>query len=201
MSALLWAFGFRLRLDPVAAFQRIGRFAGQRRDLALQPPDTLDMQSGTRHPAQVTGRGEDLVEAGLAGPDGLVLSDLDAPALAPLKAAVRLIATMRTVLSDPLAAVCDAFATDSRPPVADLMRLGLAHCACSGAVAAEMNPATARHLAQPAGPGLSIGNRDFLRFDLYLALATGFGKELAAVLDSRSRVRGIGDAQGRRMIG
>jgi hypothetical protein len=200
MSALLGAFGFRVRLDPVSAFQRIGRFPGQRRDLALQPLGTFDMHSGTRRLAQVTGRSEDLVAAGLAGPEGLVLRDLDDRALAPLKAALRSIVTMRMVLSDPLTAVYDAFATDSRLPVADLMRLGLARCAFSGAVAAEMNHATARHLAHRIGPGLSIFNRDFLRFDLYLASATGFGKELAAFLESRSRVRGIEDAQGKPMI-
>lgn len=200
MSALLGAFGFRVRLDPVSAFQQIGRFPGQRRDLALQPLGTFDMHSGTRRLAQVTGRSEDLVAAGLAGPEGLVLKDLDDRALAPLKAALRSIVTVRMVLSDPLTAVYDAFATDSRLPVADLMRLGLARCAFSGAVAAEMNHATARHLAHRTGPGLSIFNRDFLRFDLYLASATGFGKELAAFLESRSRVRGIGDAQGQPMI-
>ena len=200
MSALLGAFGFRVRLDPVSAFQRVGRFPGQRRDLALQPLGTFDTHNGVRRLAQVTGRSEDSVAIGLAGPEGLVLRDLDDRALAPLKAALRSTVTVRMVLSDPLTAVYDAFATDSRLPVADLTRLGLARCAFSGAVAAEMNHATARHLAQRAGARLSIYNRDFLRFDLHLASATGFGKELAAFLESRSRVRGIGDAQGRPMI-
>ena len=45
-----------------------------------------------------------------------------------------------------------------------------------------------------------ICNRDFLRFDLYLVSASGFGKELAAFLESRSLVRGLKDAKGQPMI-
>jgi hypothetical protein len=191
MSALLGAFGFRVRLDPVSVFQKIGRASGQRRDLSLQPLRTFDPQAGIRRLVQVTGRGEAEVTAGLAGPEGLVLRDLDDRALAPLQRALRSVATVRMVLSDPLTAVYDAFRTALPLPVADLSRLGLARCAFSGAVAAEMNQATARHLAQRAGAGLAIHNRDFLRFDLYLASASGFGTELAAFLESRSRIRGL----------
>ena len=200
MSALLGAFGFRVRLDPVSAFRKVGRLPGQRRDLALQPLDDFDQQAGTRRLAQLTGRSEDLVAAGLASPEGFVLRDLDDRTLASLKAALRSISAVRKVLSDPLTATYDAFATDSLLPVADLSRLGLGRCAFSGAVAAEMNHATARHLAQRTGASLSICNRDFLRFDLYLVSASGFGKELAAFLESRSRVRGLKDAKGQPMI-
>ena len=200
MSALLGAFGFRVRLDPVSAFRKVGRLPGQRRDLALQPLGDFDRQAGTRRLAQLTGHSEDLVAAGLASPEGLVLRDLDDRTLASLKASLRSISTVRKVLSDPLTAIYDAFATDSRLPVADLSRLGLARCAFSGAVAVEMNHATARHLARRAGGSLSICNRDFLRFDLYLVSASGFGKELAAFLESRSRVRGLKDAKGQPMI-
>jgi hypothetical protein len=200
MSSLLGAFGFRVRLDPVSEFRKVGRFTGQRRDLALQPLGDFDRQTGARRLAQLTGRSEDLVAAGLASPEGLVLRDMDDSSLAPLKAALRSLGAVRKVLSDPLTAIYDAFATDSRLPVADLTRLGLARCAFSGAVATEMNHATARHLAQRAGASLSICNRDFLRFDLYLASASGFGKELAAFLESRSHVRASGDAKGQPMI-
>ena len=123
---------------------------------------------------------------------------LTAPA--PLNAALRPIRTVRMMLSDPHTAVCDAFATDRRLPVADLSCLGLARCAFSGAAADEMNHATATHLAQRAGASLSICNRDFLRFDLYLAPASGFGRELAAFPESCSRVRGFGDAKGQPLI-
>ena len=52
ISALLGAFGFRVRLDPVSAFQKIGRFPGQRRDLALQPLRDFDPLTGARRLAQ-----------------------------------------------------------------------------------------------------------------------------------------------------
>jgi hypothetical protein len=200
MSALVGAFGFRVHLDPVSAFQKIGHFSGKRRDLALQPLGDFDHHTGARRLAQLTGRSEDLVTAGLAGPEGFVLRDMDDRRLAQLKASLRPISAVRKVLSDPLAAVYDAFATDSRLPVADLSRLGLAGCAFSGAVAAKMNHATARHLAQSARASLSICNRDFLRFDLYLASASGFGTELAAFLASRICVWDLGGAKGRPMI-
>lgn len=200
ISALLATFGFRVRLDPLSAFQRAGRFPGQRRDLALQALANFDQQTGVRRLAQITGRTEDVVSEGLAGPEGFVLRDLDDDALAPLKSALRSMATVRLVLSDPLTAVYDAFAKNGHLPMAQLSRLGLARCPFSGAVATEMNHATARHLAQREGADLAIYNRDFLRFDLFLTSASGFGKELAAFLESRSRIRGLGTAAGQPVI-
>ena len=200
MSALLGAFGFRVRLDPVSASRQVGHFPGQRRDLALQPLESFDQKTGIRRLAQVIGRGEDAIAAGLAGPEGLVLRDLEDQAVAPLKKALRSIGTIRVALSDPLTATYDAFSTERPMPVAELSRLGLARCAFSGAVAAEMNHATARHLAQRAETALVIYNREFLRFDLYLASASGFGKELATFLESRSRIRGLKGDGSRPMI-
>lgn len=200
MSALLGAFGFRVRLDPVSASRQFGRFPGQRRDVALQPLGSFDQKTGIRRLAQVIGRSEDAIAAGLAGPEGLVLRDLEDQAVAPLKKALRSIGTIRVALSDPLTATYDAFSTERPMPVAELSRLGLARCAFSGAVAAEMNHATARHLAQRAETALVIYNREFLRFDLYLASASGFGKELATFLESRSRIRGLKGDGSRPMI-
>lgn len=201
MSALLTAFGFRVRLDPVSPVSQLVIPEGQRRDMAIQSVAVSGGRVMTDRLARMLGQSEDELEAGLAGPEGLVLRDLEDAQIVALREALRSRPNLRMVLSDPLKALYDAFATERTVPVAELSRLGLARCAVSGAVATGMNYTTAQHLARRAEHRLSIFNRDFLRFDLYLASATGPGtKELVGFLETRSRPLGLDASSGRHKV-
>jgi hypothetical protein len=184
MCALLGAFGFRTRLEPVhTGFPSVPPLA-QRRDLAIQ---SVSDGGQAAHLATLLGWDEHSVTGCLAGPEGLVLRGLDDTQINALRSALGKLPRLRLVSSDPLTATYDAFAIRRAVPKAELARLGLAASPISGAVATGMNHATARHLARRTGQGLVILNRAFLRFDLYLATAPGpAAKELVGFLESRS---------------
>ena len=206
LSALLTAFGFRVRLDPThSAAIPPGLARGEaRRDVALQPttPDEMALMVLAGRLGRLLPMPADAVREELDGPEGLVLRDVPQPRIDVLRAALRRDRAVRVVVSDEAVATFDAFRVPGRSvPGGDLVRLGLSRCKFSGAVAAGMNHATAQHLAQRAGGRLLIANRDFQRFDLVLMAAPGLApKELAGFLDARPQARASEGSAGPRLV-
>ena len=191
LSAVLMSLGLRVRLDPTFSTAPPQAPVALLADLSVQLTPDADAGVVASRSHALFGLREDVVLAGLTGPEGLVLRGLGVPRMTEVQQALRRDRSLRLTLSDPVTATFDAFPLSGRPvPVADLMRLGFARCPFSGAVASGLNHPTALHLARRAPGCLTILNRDFQRFDLFLMAAHGLApKELAGFLDARPGAR------------
>lgn len=169
LSVLLTALGLTVRLDP--NFSSFGAGCQPRRlDLALQPTARPTARLLARLSARLSRPLENL-RAALATAEGLVLHGLSDDEVAGFCADLRRERSIRLLATDPESAVYDLFADPAVPVVRqEVARLGLAPCAFSGAVGAGLNRPTATYLARRLAGQATILNRDFQRFDLYLAI-------------------------------
>ena len=169
LSALLTALGIQVRLDPTLSALPIA--VQEQLDVSVQPKGHLSPEAIARLSRRL-GMSEVDVSHALRRPDGLVLRDRSQDEICALRRALRRERALRLVVSAPPTAVYDAFlCPGSVRPTAALMRLGVKGCRITGAVFADMNRATAVHLARQAGGSLMILDRAFERFDLYLRAA------------------------------
>lgn len=168
LSALLSALGVRVRLDPTFQPTASAGPTARPRDMALQPIGQIATAVVDRLSARLALSPAE-VEAGLSGPEGLVLRGLPCNEVSRLRAELRPHRTLRIVLSDPETATYDMFTKGNFAEVRrEISRLGLGRCAFSGAAAAGMNRPTARYLARRLSGQTMILNRDFQRYDLFL---------------------------------
>lgn len=185
VSSVLTAFGMKVRLDPILSS---GDPAETLCDVAIQAAGSVD-RALTRRLAAAVGLEEAAVAAQLAGPEGLVLPEVPQVRRDALARALRREKALRLLTSDPQSATYDLIAPRCRGLAADIMRLGLSPCRMAGAVAGNLNRATAHYLRRRAGAGAIAVNRDFQRFDLVLCTAPGPAQmELVNFLATRSSV-------------
>lgn len=199
LARLLRAMGVQVELeDPALGPAPIPEPA--RASLSIQPGQTdnlsrlaLDLLRWL--PQQVM-EGADLdsgrIEAALAIPGGLILPDLTDREINKTRRALRRISDVILVRADPRASEYDLM-VPADTPIPDALRqcfklLGLAPCKLSGAAAAGLDKTTADHVVNRFPKlGLTISNRDFQRFDLFLTGAYDvMPRELAEFLTIRS---------------
>ncbi|MGQ0564873.1 MAG: hypothetical protein ACT4OK_07350 [Gemmobacter sp.] len=125
----------------------------------------------------------------------VVIEGLDWPAVSAMRRRIKGVAGLRVLVSDPDQASYDliplgrpADPDSARDLARHLQRLGLARCALTGAVGADLD-APMRHLVLARFPqaGVVALNRDFQRFDLILTGAPDPSRrELADFLSTRT---------------
>jgi hypothetical protein len=195
LSAVLMAFGFRVRLDPTSSSRPDVAAAEATRDVALQAIGCAGSEAPAARLSMLVDLPPEVVHAGLAQPHGLVIEGVPVTQAEALCRVFRRDRTIRVLLSDPAVAIFDGFAVpESVVSTDELRRLGLARCRFSGAVASGMNSATARHLERRAKGSILVLNRDFQRFDLVLTSVPNVpDSDVAGFLASRFGF-GVGDA-------
>ncbi|WP_145105028.1 hypothetical protein [Cereibacter sediminicola] len=186
LGPLLDALGVKVRLDPVGAPDVPAMV-----ELAIQPVRRPSEGTVARVAAHLRRPCPEVREA-LTDCQGLVLSLCRREAEA-LRQAFRRDRSLRIVLSNPYAARFDLFLRPERalsPGLSRLLRrLGLSPCPFSGAVGAALDTRTARLVTARHGDIVEALNRDFQRFDLFLAGGGGLARpDLADFLASRARI-------------
>ncbi|MCE6969748.1 hypothetical protein [Cereibacter sphaeroides] len=202
LAPLLSAMGVTIRIEPAGSPETAVMV-----EVAIQP---------VRVPTEATiGRlsshlriPPDAVRAGLHGLNGMVLS-LSAREADALRRALRRDSGLRVAISRAPAARYDLFLRRGctlTPELATLLRrLGLSRCDFSGAVGAGLDARTAQVVMERHGDLVDALNRDFQRFDLFLAAGHDLGRpDLADFVATRSRIRrerllAPGGAQGVRL--
>lgn len=195
LSVLLRAIGMEVRLDP-ALSPETGAGVLDASLRTHETPDAALVGKLARH----LGRDTDGIAGALLQPGGLVLPGLGPDKVEALRRFVRRQPALRLALSAAPTATYDAFRIGETPaPTAEITRLGLGACRLTGAIAAEMNGATAACLARRTGGRLLILDRAFQRFDLRLEAVSGTaGADVERFLASRPTAR-IGK-DGRRLL-
>lgn len=200
LSRVLAGLGVRVQLEVAGAPETVP--AAARVDLSVQATEARVIPDAALALAMVlplhhipdAGRDPDRVQACLAGPGGLIVTNLAQPAALRLRARINRIAGLVTSISVPETALYDllpGYRAGLTLPVAfltDIRRLGLGPCRLTGAVAARLNHQTCRLMLAryPQVPLIAL-NRDFQRFDLFVASACMLSRrEIADFLTGRS---------------
>lgn len=187
LVALLATLGVTLRLDPPGSpeIPVMVEVAVQ----ALREPTAQTVARLASHlrlsPAAVC--------EGLADPRGLIVA-LGTREAEALRRALRRDSGLRVAVSSAATARFDLFLKPGRsltPELATLLqRLGLPPCLFSGAVGAGLDPRMAGLVMARHGDLVDALNRDFQRFDLFLAPGHRLGgADLADFVATRTRVR------------
>lgn len=201
LASLLLSLGVAVQLAPMSPRPKpLGGAAVY--ELSVQPVETEDIGqlssviSQALPPQILAGpaRKPETLHLALAGPGGLVLTEMTSEDIKRVRRAFRKIDGLRLSTSCTAGAVYDIL-RDPRIESAlpegwthDLQKLGLAPCALTGAVAARLDARTRDHvLRRFEGCGLIALNRDFQRFDLFLTGTQNLSpRELADFLVTRS---------------
>ncbi|MGP3696727.1 hypothetical protein [Rhodobacter sp. NSM] len=186
LSPLLAALGVIVRLDPTGAPEEPLVV-----DVAVQPLRPTSEATLARLATHLRQEPE-AIRAALAGRQGLLLSLCQSDAEA-LRHAFRRDGSLRIALSSLHTARYDLFLKPGCAMSAGLQKLlrqlGLAPCLFSGAVGAALDARTARLVLARHGDIVEALNRDFQRFDLFLAEGHDISRpDIADFLATRVRV-------------
>ncbi|MGC9446553.1 hypothetical protein [Cereibacter johrii] len=183
---LLLALGVTVRLDPSGSAE-----AALPVDVAVQPLRMPSEGTVGRLAAHLS-YDESALRTALSRPQGLVLR-MGRREAETLRRSFRRDGSVRIALSNVAGARFDLFlkpGCEMSAGLATLLRrLGLKPCLFSGAVGAGLSPRTAALVVRQHGGLVDAVNRDFQRFDLFLAGGRELARpDLADFLATRARI-------------
>ncbi len=184
IATLLRSFGLRVRIDGPAE-------GANPCDLSIQIAVPVRVQRTIRQIAAETGLDVGHVAESVQRPGGLVLPALPPDEVLRLQQVLGRNSSLVLSASDPASAVYDIFLTDGMtdPALAERFRLlGAEADPITGAVAAGLDRAICAHLvARFPDAGMTVIDRAFQRYDLYLTRVTGWvTRDLADFLAART---------------